>query len=170
MAKAKNVETQSEPGRRFRPVAIGECAAGIGDRAIRKRGFAEPRIIAEWERIVGPDLARTSRPVKLTERSGALTIKVGDGATAMRLTHMTIQITERVNAYFGYRAISRISVLQGVLPRTRASHRREKLAPKPIPEAVANEIDMVTNAVPDDKLKDALRRLGRAIAADPTKT
>ena len=171
MAKNPKVEKQSArpPERRFRPVMIGECTSGIGDRAIRKRGFAEPRIVAEWERIVGADLGRLCRPVRLAERSGALVIKAGDGATAMRLQHMTIQIVERVNAYFGFRAVGRIQILQGVLPKTRSRPPR-RAAPKPVSADAAARIDEVTDDIGDDALKAALRRLGRAIASDPAKS
>lgn len=171
MAKNPKVETQSArpPERRNRFVALGDCASGIGDRAIRKRGFAEPRIVAEWERIVGPDLAKLTRPARLAERTGTLVIKVGDGSSAMRLQHMTIQITDRVNTYFGFRAVNRIQILQGVIPKPRKAP-----APKPrlrtLSDAETAEIDAATEAVPDDALKSALRRLGRAIVAERTKT
>jgi hypothetical protein len=171
MAKNPKVEKQSARPveRRNRFVALGDCASGIGDRAIRKRGFAEPRIVAEWERIVGPDLAKLTRPARLAERTGALVIKVGDGATAMRLQHMTIQITERVNSYFGFRAVNRVQILQGVIPKPRRAP-PPKAVPRALSEAETAEIDQATDAVPDDALKSALRRLGRAIVAERTKT
>lgn len=79
-----------------------------------RKGFAEARVLLNWAEIVGPALADTCSPVTVrygTQRAlGATLVVETDGARATEVTHLAPALVERVNSYYGYRAISRISV------------------------------------------------------------
>lgn len=79
------------------------------------RGFAVARLLTHWAEVVGPDLAPLCRPVKVGYgRNGfgaTLTILV-EGAAAPIVDMSRERIRERVNACYGYNAISRVMLTQ----------------------------------------------------------
>src|SRR5215469_907933 len=100
-----------------------------------KRGFSEGQLVAQWAAIVGADLARRMMPEKLTFRSGerrdgTLRLRVAPGF-ALDAQHREPQILERLNAFFVYRALARLVLVQGPLAAERVSkpRRRGDLAP-----------------------------------------
>ena len=98
------------------------------------RGASIARLRAEWSAIVGPDLARITRPEALLAGRGARPARAGKvlrlrvpGASALEVQHMTGQLVERVNAYFGHRMIDDIRLVQGADRRaTAARHARAR--------------------------------------------
>ena len=95
-----------------------EAAAQLVAPRIRSvgesRGFAVARLLTHWDEVVGPDLAAFTRPVRISHGKGfgaTLTLLV-PGARAP-LIHMQIDhIRERVNACYGFNAVSRIVLTQ----------------------------------------------------------
>lgn len=118
----------------------------------------------DWPAIVGPDLARITEPEALIAGRGGkagakmLRLKVA-GAAALEVQHMSGQIVERVNAYFGHRQIDDIRLMQGALTRKPGP----KPLVKPAPELVAR-MDAKAAEVRDPELRAALARLGARIA------
>ncbi len=127
-----------------------------------KRGFAEGGIVADWPDIVGPDLAAQSLPERLaflpgTRADGTLQVRVA-GALALELQHLEPVVIERINGYFGYRAVARLKIRQGPIPR----RRRRRAAPPPDP-AAERAVDSAVAPIEDPGLRAALAGLGRAL-------
>ena len=155
---------------RFSLPPIGTRVAGLTRDLFRKRGFAEGHILANWPDIAGDVIADYSAPERLVYprrlREGAgpsapavLEIRV-DGPIALEIKHLEPQIVERINAYYGYAAVSRLKMTQGPLP-PRAKARR-----RPIRSLGAQEREALTNElqpIAEPALKDALTRLGERI-------
>ena len=83
--------------------------------ASETRGFAVTRLLTHWSEIVGEDTARIATPVKVGYGRGGLgaTLTVlTTGAQATMLQMQSEQIRDKVNACYGYRAISRIHITQ----------------------------------------------------------
>jgi hypothetical protein len=135
------------------------------------RGFAEHRLLTDWDAIMGPELARLCRPVKVDHRprkgaeglGGALVV-AAEGAAAMEAAHLAPQIIERVNRAYGYRAVARLRVAQngagwGALA--------EDAAPwsGPPPAAFASPPSPAICAIADEGLRAALARLETNIRA-----
>ncbi|MFO7854681.1 MAG: DciA family protein [Paracoccaceae bacterium] len=83
--------------------------------AAARKGFAETRVLTDWEAIAGAELASLCRPVKVSYAGkgfGATLIVLADGARAPEVEMLGPRIVERVNAHYGYRAISRLKVVQ----------------------------------------------------------
>ena len=131
----------------------------------KARGFAIGRIVSHWHDIVG-DMSSWCRPDAVsfprdsrTDGTLRLQIESGRGPQAQAMSDVII---ERVNANFGYRAISRISLVQTL------STTVQPASPKPAPPLNQTQHDIWTL---DDQLKDvkspelraALRRLGSPI-------
>lgn len=80
-----------------------------------RRGFAVTRLLTHWADIVGDDIARTTRPVKVgytREGLGATLTILAQGASAPMVEMQKDRIRSRVNACYGYNAISRVLLTQ----------------------------------------------------------
>ena len=83
--------------------------------ASEARGFAETRLLTHWAEIVGEAVAGVARPVKIgygREGFGATLTVLTTGAQAPMLEMQKDQIRDKVNAVYGYRAISRVRITQ----------------------------------------------------------
>jgi hypothetical protein len=132
----------------------------------RKRGFAHARILSGWREIVGNAIAAGSCPERLSftkkEKGGAtLRIRVA-GGLALELQHLEPIVVERINSHFGYRAVERLSLVQGPLPTARTEHRPP---PRELSAAERAELDRQLAAVADEPLRHALKALGESMAA-----
>jgi len=98
-------------GRGFRAVA-GLVGAPLR-QASEARGFAVARLLTEWEAIAGPDLAASTRPLRVAHRRGGLgaTLTLAcPGALAPVVAMQLDTLRARINAAYGYNAISRITL------------------------------------------------------------
>lgn len=157
------------PARRMRGF---EAASNlVGDRVKRageKRGFAVTRLLTHWAEIVGPDLAHSARPLKISypkDGFGATLTLLVPGALAPQVEMQKPQIRDRVNACYGYAAISRITLTQ-TAPAGFSEGRTEFLAApaEPVPEAdpaLVAEARAAAEGVGDDGLRSAIETLTR---------
>lgn len=162
-------------------------AAALSSEPIRtafsRRGFAETRVLTDWPEVVGDALAPLCRPVKVTYAAGgfgATLVVLAEGARAPEVEMLGPRIIERVNAFYGYRAVSRFKVVQtasgmgasggfaedaALAPRSRQSDRMG--APErrqgAVSEAEAQGVAAAVRPVASDSLRQALDRLGRNI-------
>ncbi|MBX6368635.1 MAG: DUF721 domain-containing protein [Rhodospirillales bacterium] len=154
-------EDQSKRGGGFR--AIGAALPRLATPVLGKRGLGEAQLLLHWEAIVGAELAEDARPERLSfpkgERSrGTLRLRVTPAA-APTVQHDAPLIIERINAFLGYPAVARLSLVQA----PPASPRARPAAPRPLrPEerkALAERVAPVGN----EELRAALERLGAAV-------
>ncbi len=149
------------------PRRFGDLARPLLSPALRRQGFAQNEIVTRWREVVGPLLASRSMPERLRfpqgERiDGTLFIRV-ESSFALEFQHLTPQILDRVNTFYGYRAVSRLVMKQGPLPR--AAVRRPKAEAPLSPSAETGLRDSLEGLKPGP-VKDALARLGRRLLAD----
>jgi hypothetical protein len=132
-----------------------------------RRGLAEAELMLHWAEIAGEDLTRICRPLKLSfargtqgesKRDGTLQLRVLPAA-AVELQHMEPQLIERINGFFGYRAVAKLALRQGPLPNMP----RRPPAPKPLGAAEEQRLQQNLGSIDDDELRQALERLGRAV-------
>ena len=163
--------------------AIGAYIARALDPAARARGFATTALLSEWPAIAGADLAEFTMPDRVVwprrdqngrEQSGAgaavprgwkpegaiLVLRV-EGPRAIEVQHRSGQILERVNTYFGYRAIAEMRILQAPVTRAAAS-------PPSLPPVEAVALPLSAD-IEDEGLRAALSRLGAATRARLTR-
>lgn len=151
----------------FRRGAMRALAADVPHivkPALGRRGFVEGQLVAQWVEIVGADLARRMLPERLSfpqghRRDGTLRLRVAPGF-ALEAQHREPQILERLNAFFGYRALARLVLVQGPLPadRTTAPRRQRNLA-----AAERAALEQRVADIADAELRRALTRLGEAV-------
>ncbi len=133
-----------------------------------KHGFTHAQIVTGWPDIVGAEMARHTQPEKIVfsrdgVSGGTLHLKTDSGALAMELQHIEPQVIERINTFFGYRAVVRIKLLQGPLPHRNRGDAKDKTQPRPLSPAEARELSQTVACVDDPELQEALERLGQSI-------
>jgi hypothetical protein len=103
--------------------SLAQLVPKLARAVMGKRGFAEAGLLADWQAVVGEDIAAKALPERLDfprgeRRDGTLHLSVG-GAWALALQHLEPQLVERINSYFGYRAVGRLKLHQVALPPRR---------------------------------------------------
>ncbi|WP_135506511.1 DUF721 domain-containing protein [Roseovarius aestuariivivens] len=139
--------------------------------ASEKRGFAVSRVLTQWSEIAGADLAAISRPVKISygrQGLGATLTVLTTGAQAPVLDMQKEKLRERVNAAYGYNAISRIHITQtaptGFADGQASFEHRPVSKPAPQPDpATVRKVTELAEPVGDDDLRAALETLGRNV-------
>jgi hypothetical protein len=150
--------------------AIGAYVANMLDPIARARGFAITSLLSEWPAVVGEELASFTAPDRVVwprrsddgeaaspqsawRTDGAILVLKVDGPRAIEVQHRAEQILERVNIYFGYRAIAQLRFLQAPVPKAKS----------PIPEPGSVEEPSPASGVADTGLAKALGRLAAGI-------
>lgn len=145
--------------------SLAETVAKLTRPVFGRRGFAGGAIIAEWPAIVGESLANHSAPERVSyppgsTTEGTLRLRIARGGLATELQHLEPVLIERINGYFGYRAVARLQFVHGPLP--------ERSSPKPPstrPLTAEEEKQLSDHLVDveDPKLRHVLEDLGRSI-------
>lgn len=150
-----------------------EATSGLLKDQIRKvgesRGFAVARLLTHWPEIAGEDMARITRPVKVgygREGMGASLTLLTTGSMAPMVEMQKEKLRERVNAVYGYAAISRILLTQtaatGFAEGQAAFTTKPKVAPVPDPQVQA-EAARTAAPIHDEGLRRALEALAQNI-------
>jgi hypothetical protein len=137
----------------------------ITKAAFARYGFAQADVVANWEAIVGKDLAAVSAPERIRwprgsgeqaqKQAGTLVIRAAPGR-ALELQYEASRIIARINSFFGYGAVASIKVIQAQeLPQC-------PVRTPPLPEKPVCEQQLAL--LEESPLKAALERLGRGVA------
>lgn len=134
--------------------------------AFARQGFANTGLVTHWPDIVGPEIAANAEPVRMQwprrsneeEPEPATLVLRVDGPVALEIQHLSGLIIERVNRFFGWRAVGRITLRQAPL----AARKPKAPPPPPDPQTVAR-IAADLGDVADEGLRQALARLGASV-------
>lgn len=140
-------------------------------RASESRGFAATRVLTHWEEVAGADIAKIARPVDVSfgrQGFGATLTVLTTGAQAPMLEMQKEKLRERVNAVYGYNAISRIRITQTAPVgfaegKISFDHRPKTNTPKAPDPAVRAEAHDLAAPVGDTNLRQALEALGQNV-------
>ena len=133
--------------------------------AFAKQGFAATELVTRWPEIVGPEISAHCEPEKIQwprpygsedQQPGTLVLRV-EGPTAIEIQHLSRIILERVNRFFGWQAVTDLRLRQAPLGR------REKPKPPVANREAAERIASSLADISDEKLRQALARLGAAV-------
>jgi len=146
---------------------MADLLPAAGGAAFRRFGFVQSSIVSRWKEIVGARYAAVSatESIRFTfgkKSSGTLTLVV-EGAHAPMMQHVAPAIMERVNQFFGYEAVARVSIRQGLV---QVEKRKSRLAP-PSLRPVTLPVDMkeTLRDIADPELRLCLESLARGLAA-----
>ena len=146
------------------PRLIGRTVPEVAGKALGKKGLAFGALITDWPSIVGHQLSLRTQPDKLVfprgKREDATLHIRAMGAIALELQHLEPVIVEKINGFFGYKAVKRLKLVHAA-PVASAGPR----APVPRPLTMDEEITVVSAVatIEDEGLRDALERFGRSL-------
>ena len=148
----------SSDKRARRPRALAAILPRVTKSAFRTHGFAEGGVLTDWPDIVGQPLADYTIPESLG-RNGVLQVRVS-GGWALELAHLEPLVLERIAGYYGYRAVERLSLVQGPV---RPPGKSAEPARRPLEAEEETALDACIAGTSGAGLREALRRLGRAV-------
>lgn len=145
--------------------AISDLMPDIGRAAFRKFGFIQSSVVTRWAEIVGKRHAALTAPELIRfpqgrRSGGTLQLVVASGHGPM-VQHIVPEIIERVNRFFGYDAVSRVSLRQGEVKAAEPVDR----PPPPMLRPVPTEIGEGLREVSDPELRAVLESMARGLAA-----
>ena len=126
--KYKNRETK----RTFVPKKIGETLTKVNKTYSSKFGKIEFLILSKWPQIVGTFFAEHSEPDKISRITddfnefdepiykNFLHVRVSPAA-AVEFQHYKDTIIEKINSFFGYKAITDLRLQQNFIPKIKKS-------------------------------------------------
>ena len=143
---------------------ISELMPDIGRTAFRRFGFVQSSVVTRWPEIVGPQHARVCIPEAIRfppgEKADGILQLVVLPAHAPLIQHVIPEIIERVNRFFGYKAVARVKLRQGEVKPPPAQERA--VAPpslKPIPMELGDSL----RDIGDPELRTVLESLARSL-------
>ena len=153
------------------PRAIASLIGKSSKAALIKRGFAQADILTHWPAIVGPNLANFSSPEKLTysrqgNKDATLRIRVAPG-WAPEFQHFEPLVIERINSFFGYKAISRLQLIQAPVKKPEV---RQASLPLPLTESQKVWIETILSDVTEPDLKKRLKSVATSMLSARNKT
>ena len=148
---------------RMFPKRLSDCVGSVAQQALQKKGFAETRIISQWKDIVGEAYARHSLPQKLSfvqgKRSHGVLHIATHGSWALELQHLEPVILEKISLFFGYRAVDRLVIHQGL-----AAIKTEKATAPLLPDpATEQALTHMLADIKDEALRESMATFGRHI-------
>jgi hypothetical protein len=147
--------------------AVADLLPDVGRAAFRRFGFVQGSVVSRWAEIVGARYAAVSQPESIRfprgKREDGVLHLVVRGAHGPMMQHIAPEIIERVNRFFGYPAIARISFRQDALA-TPPARPAPRVAPPSLKPANP-ELGESLRAIADPELKAVLEALAAGVAA-----
>jgi hypothetical protein len=154
----------NKPGKSF-PRPLAEVLHRTLKAAFAKQGFASTELVTRWPDIVGAEIADHSEPEKIqwprpsgadVAEAGVLVLRV-EGPAAIEIQHLSGVVLERVNRFFGWRAVGALRLRQAPLSR------RKQTPQRPVDKDAAARVAAHLTEITDENLRAALGRLGAAV-------
>ena len=120
--------TKTNENRNFKPLKISESLKEINQKILYKFGKLDYMIHAKWSEIVGVFFMKHSTPEKISSIAYSKDSKENtfykkflhvnvNPAAAVEFQHFQNKIIEKINSYFGYKAIKGIKIFQRIRNR-----------------------------------------------------
>ena len=144
------------------PKTLSQCIEPITRPVFKTQGLAGTRIISEWSSIVGTKFASHCIPQKLSfsagkKTDGTLSIAVENGF-APELQHLQPVILDRLATYFGYKAVTRITISHTYIPE------QEKLSATKQKSRLPKNNLTITEQIEDEELRAALTNIAKTLS------
>lgn len=153
--------------------AIADLTPQIGRTAFRRFGFVQSSVVTRWPEIVGVVHARICAPEAIRfppgEKTDGILDLVVTPSHAPLIQHVIPEIMERVNRFFGYRAVARVKLRQGAVKPPQGTGTG---APKPPPslKPIPMELGAGLRDIGDPELRAVLESLARGLGDNDTET
>jgi hypothetical protein len=168
--QAENLKAQARA--KFTGHTLSKFVGKLTKKAFEKHGFSAATLLTDWRTIVGNDMAAYTAPERLkwprgveaysdvsddgAGRPGATLVLRVEPVRALDVSYKSRQLIERINAYFGYKAVSDLRFIQAPV----ADLQLQPVVRPPRPAAPTP----LVQAVDDDGLREALAKLEATMA------
>lgn len=161
--KSRAKPPQEEPRRRGQR-AVADLLPDIGAAAFKRFGFVQSAVVSRWGEIVGQRYAEVSAPESIRfpagkKAGGTLQLTVMSGHAPM-IQHVLPDIMERVNRFFGYAAVAKVAMKQGMVQPREPERRPPPANLKPIPVELGDSL----RDIGDPELRAVLESLAQGLA------
>ena len=135
----------------------------------RKHNFAQRSIMSEWSYIVGSRLASISIPISLNfsrydDRGGVLICGLANASHTLLLQMQGGIIIERINTYFGYKAVDKIKFRMASLAFAKRHHHSSLSAKKvSLNEVESRQMLNEINHLEDLEVRSQMEKLAREL-------
>jgi hypothetical protein len=168
-AKAKTKARSYERPRGGPARSIAELTPQVGRTAFRRFGFVQSSVVTRWPEIVGSHHAKVCAPEAIRfapgEKSDGILQLVVLPAHAPLIQHVIPEIMERVNRFFGYKAVARVKLRQGAVnPPPAQAPAGGPPSLKPIPLELGDSL----RDIGDPELRAVLESLARSLGGQET--
>lgn len=170
--------TRSTGPRPILAKAVGSFVPRLTRPAFERYGFSAAALITDWETIVGADIARFTMPERLKwpkrvawtgedvaeedrGRPGATLILAVAAGRALDIQYKAAQLIERINSYFGYRAVADLRIVQVPHIKAPATASIPPLTPVATPTAAKPREELAQITEPG--LRAALERMAEGL-------
>lgn len=144
--------------------AIADLMPDIGRTAFRRFGFVQSSVVTRWPEIVGPRHAKVCAPESIRfppgEKSDGILQLVVVPAHAPIIQHVIPEIIERVNRFFGYKAVARVKLRQGAVQLPPG---KEPATAAPSLKPIPMELGESLRDIGDPELRTVLESLARSL-------
>ena len=159
--------------RKFKPVKISESLRTINQKVLYKFGKIDYTIHAKWPEIVGIFFVQHSEPQRITSipvfsntneetiYEKYLHVNVTPSA-AVEFQHFHNKIVEKINSYFGYKAIKGIKIHQQLIKRENIVTKKSNVNFINIKQKT-REIKNTISKISDKDLEQSIVNLGLSI-------
>ena len=167
----------TDSNRSFVPKKIGETLTKVNKKYSDKFGKNEFLIISKWPQIVGSFFSDHSEPDRITRITEGfneleepilkhfLHVKVSPAA-AVEFQHYKDTIIEKINSFFGYKAIADLRLQQNFIPKAKVNKQLNNIKiSEEEKEIIKNEIDVIH----DEELQKSIVNLGASIKREDNK-
>ena len=145
--------------------AISDLMPEVGRTAFRRFGFVQSSVVSRWPEIVGARHARICTPESIRfppgEKHDGILQLVVVPAHAPLIQHVIPEIIERVNRFFGYKAVARAKIRQGEVKAPPAPAAKAPPSLKPVPMELGESL----RDIGDPELRAVLESLARSMGA-----
>ena len=144
---------------------VADLVPQIGRAAFRRFGFVQASVVTRWPEIVGAQHAQVCMPESIRfppgEKSDGILQLVVLPAHAPLIQHVIPEIVDRVNRFFGYKAVARVKLRQGAVKPPTSTPRAAPPSLKPIPMELGDSL----RDIGDPELRTVLESLARSLGA-----
>lgn len=146
-----------------RSKAVIDCVSDVLKASFQNHQKQDQQLFLHWRKIVGDDFATMASPQKLSRGKGALNCLIlgtQTGASTVMLQHLSTQLIETINGYFGYKYVDRLQFEPAKRVDLPKPYKRPAL---PLPRVEFLKVKDTLDQVHDSDLKDVLCRLGKTL-------
>lgn len=142
---------------------LTQALSKITNPMCQQQGFIRSAIILDWKLIIGDKFAELCHPVRIhfpfEKRTGGRLYLKTSSSFAPEIAHLEPMIVDKINAYFGYGAVEKITIAHGFI---KPPVRKKKIKYQLNTEQRSMLEESVRDVTNND-LKEALFNLGVGI-------